>query len=152
MSFRNSILPTRLGYIYDDITQLDLQSGEVSPETAKELTKLLNDAQPRNPEEVMARSVITELCNFDRRKSFRFLICRNASYGPLILWTNSKEITSYFKLYGKVYISWNRSMMKYEATPFVSGKGKKTPRPNILPTDDAAEPQPENLTADTVSV
>jgi hypothetical protein len=81
------------------------------------------------------------------------MLSRNLTYSPLILWTNAKAITSYFKLYGKVYISWDNVRMKYEATQFVSGKGKKAARFDDLPNGnmDAAvdKNQEENPTADT---
>ena len=107
-------LPKQLIQSFEDIKSLHLVLGELTQANVQLFVDLLNKSIP-SPMNPMAYT----LYRFNRSKYIsnkqKFLddIKNFAPYDSMILWTDFKDILTFFKLDGKIFLGWDKNNNRY---------------------------------------
>ena len=109
-------LPKQLIQSFEDIKSSGLVSGILTESNVQIFTDILNRSIPTamNP-------VSYALYKFNRSKYIankeRFVqdIKDFAPYDSMILWTDFKDILSFFNLEGKIFLGWNKNQNRYRS-------------------------------------
>jgi len=124
-------LHKRLYDCYKLVTKSRLVSGDVSEDTIAEFQTLLNNAQPVDDVEELARRSLVKSMYYSNQEGFMRYISSSANrVSALILWTESKRIVRFFNLQGKVHLSWNDETNQYVAQKHL----KQSERPTTSKT------------------
>lgn len=109
-------LPKQLIESFEEIKASPLVSGDITKENVQTFVDALNRAIP-SPMNQMTYTVY----RFNRIKYLadkqRFIndVKEFTPYDALILWTDFKDILSFFKLEGKIFLGWDKSNNRYRA-------------------------------------
>ncbi len=120
-------LHKRLYDCYKLVTKSRLVSGDVSEDTIAEFQTLLNNAQPVDDVEELARRSLVKSMYYSNQEGFMRYISSSANrVSALILWTESKRIVRFFNLQGKVHLSWNDETNQYVAQKHLKQSDRST--------------------------
>lgn len=109
-------LPKRLYDCYKLVTKCKLLAGDTSDDAITEFQTLLNNAQPVDDVEELAKRSLTKGMYYSNQEGFiRYISTTSNRVSALILWTESKRIVKFFDLQGKVHLSWNDETNTYVA-------------------------------------
>ncbi len=105
-------LPQRLRENYNAIRKTNdvMINGDNVDGSIAEIEHLINDAQPKDLNEEIMRTMVQYLYRRDPNEFYKFLI--KSKLFHLVLWTESKKMSRHFRLNNIVYIRWNG--IKYE--------------------------------------
>lgn len=93
-----------------------IKHGDMSPRSINTFETLLNEAQPAfEDKNMMAKYEMVRSLYFSNPTGYTTMINRGAS-SCTILWTEPKAIVRFFRLYGKIFISYNRNEKLYRVT------------------------------------
>jgi len=110
-------LPKRLYQIYRKVCQCNVvrRRNNFTDEDLQEFQNLLNEAQPPNDNSIEnAYQQMTKFMYYSNPVGFvKYLSDVRNRVAALILWTESKYITSFFRLTGYVYIHWDKQSKCY---------------------------------------
>jgi hypothetical protein len=111
---------------------------------------ILNEAQPKTPEDILLHRFVKGMYNENKYKFLSFI--RNANFECLVLWTESRSIVQFLGLRGVAYIKWTGKETLYLISKFQSSSQVEglNYRPNhVHPMVRSFEPSMKNLlTAD----
>jgi hypothetical protein len=79
---------------------------------------ILNEAQPKAPEELILHRFVKGMYNENKHRFLSFI--KNTSFECLVLWTESRSIVNYLGLRGVVYTKWTGKETLYSVTQFQS--------------------------------
>ena len=109
-------LHKRLYDCYKLVTKCKLVAGDTSDDAITEFQTLLNNAQPVDDvEELAKRSVVKGMYYSNQEGFIRYISTTANRVSALILWTESKRIVKFFNLQGRVHLSWNDETNTYVA-------------------------------------
>lgn len=105
-------LPKRLQNAYFQLHKSRLiAKGHLDNDAISHFEKILNSSLPSNNYEQNIYYFVKDLYYDDPSKFLNYI--NNSNLQSLILYTNNKNIISYFNLQYKVYINWNNIDKKY---------------------------------------
>jgi hypothetical protein len=110
--------PQRLYHGYGLLCKTDLiQHGDVSPRAINTFETLLNETQPPHEDKnMMAKYDIVRALYYSNPNGYINMIRRSGAGECTILWTEPKSIVKFFRLYGKIFISYNRETRNYNVS------------------------------------
>lgn len=109
-------LPKQLITSFEEIKSSPLTSGHITKENVQFFVDTLNKAIPSS-----SNPIAHTLYRFNRTKYIsdkeRFVndIKDFKPYESMILWLDFKDILSFFKLEGKIFLGWDKSINRYRA-------------------------------------
>lgn len=122
-------LHKRLYDCYKLVTKCKLVTGDTSDDAIAEFQTLLNNAQPVDDAEELAKRSLTKGMYYSNQDGFiKYISTTSNRVSALILWTESKRIVKFFDLQGKVHLSWNDETNTYVAQKHL----KPTDRPALV--------------------
>ncbi len=99
-------LPERLRLNYDAIRNTKTATeGALNVDDIATIQQLINDSQPKTPEEEIMRTMLQFLYRRNTRDFYKFLV--QSKLYHLVLWTEAKQMAKQFRLNGLIYIHWN---------------------------------------------
>ncbi len=124
-------LPKHLIHSFEQIKSSPIIFGNITKDTVQLFVDILNNAipSPMNP-------VAYTIYRFNRSKYIankeRFLndIKNFKPYDAMILWTDFKDILSFFNLEGKIFLGWDKKNNKYRGF-IISPEINEKPLPQI---------------------
>jgi hypothetical protein len=114
---------------------------EVDDDSMAHLENILNAAQPVEPEDLAQQRLIKGLYSEDKNAFMRF--ARGKSFACILLWTESRAITTFLGLKGVVYIRWANDEKMYRVSKFVS----RVPNLAVEPNQVAEAVEPDQATS-----
>jgi hypothetical protein len=97
---------------------------------------VLNEAHPKQPDELLLFKFVKNMYNSNKKKFLSFI--KGTQYECLVLWTESKTITDCLGLRNIVYVKWCGDTQTYDITMFKRGI-KKDASPNEHPLVEQKE-------------
>lgn len=105
---KENLIPERLRNNYLTLKKqawIENPSTALTREDLELFQEILNDSQPQNQNEAIAKEAIRYLFNKNRNEFYLFM--RNNKTLSLIFWTDAGTILGHFKLNKRVYMKWD---------------------------------------------
>lgn len=109
------MLPDKLFKGYKKLKSLKL-TDKSDAKDFEEYTSVLNDARPVTEEEVAMYKIVRNMFNSNTSKFLSFI--RGGKMECLIMWTDSRTITTFMRLRDIAYVKWDKTNSSYTVSKF----------------------------------
>jgi len=127
IKINKTMMSSKLYNGYNQLKTLKLTT-KSDTKVFSEYTEILNGIRPYTADEVAMYKLVRNMYNADKFKFLNYI--RNSKLAYLVLWTDSKSITSEMCLHNVAYVKWDKSTSIYTVSKFV--RKHTNTHPNVL--------------------